>query len=178
MNQGVNPRLVKELARLVRAFEPADFETLMGALQSEESRQGLLRVLGTMAEGSRTLSRRGPQARKGGGSERRRLPALIEGLRGSDPERFELLNELRLQLSRKKLLSTPRQVIEFCREVGLTVGEQVTRGEAVARLIEYLATQPLESIKQFTAGLRDRNSGRLQGGQLQAWADVIMRRTS
>jgi hypothetical protein len=99
-------------------------------------------------------------------------------LRESEPKKFNLLNELRLQLSRKKLLSTPRQLIEFCHEMGFTVGDQVTRGEAVARLIEHLAAQPLESIERHVNALRARNSGRLQGGQLQGWTDVIMRKTS
>ena len=177
MSEAVNPKLVKELAKLVRAFEPSDFQALISAVRNDEFREELLQCLASLEDGSRAASQQKLRTTKEGARPSRQAPAALQNLRDSDPEKFNFLNQLRLQLSRKRLLSTRRQVVEFCNEVGVRVDGAMSRGDAIARLIEHLAEQPLESIKELASRLDARRPPDVHGGRLEEWADVIMRKS-
>lgn len=164
-----NPKLLADLARLAARYESADWEGLLAALDNEESREQLRRLLIDLAAVSRTRTKR-PS-----GTTAAQVRSVLAAIRVDDAERADLLESIWLKLRSRELLPTMAAVRAFGEAMGAKPFEASKRDQAINELMEKLATLPGASLEQR---MRDTIvADRRLGEEYEQWVQLILGRS-
>jgi len=169
MSSGVNPALIADLARLARRYPAEDWEALIALLNDESKRGLVVSLLQELSEASRQT-----RPAKAGGAKSS-ITRLIEALKGTDPQKAELLRDLRLRLVAGELFPSLSDLRAFAGALGLEdLPSAKKREQNVSYLLRSLAGLPYEHIVQALSG--SSRSARDLGGEYQRWVEFILAR--
>ena len=159
-------QLLWELARLIGRYGPERFASLASLLRNPEEARNLAAVLEAALAGYSPTKKR-----KGQGT--RTLPGLriLEGLRKSEPDKYELLYSFRNDMVAHKILPSIRHVRRFADGNGIALGSVTSREKAITPLLRFMATLPLAQVQTLVHQSANEDAG---DRTLARWSDVIM----
>lgn len=161
-------QLLAELARLIDRYGPERFARLACVLRNpEEARELAAVVEGALVVRHPTNSRKGQANRPPLGSR------ILETLKKSEPEKFELLASFRDDFAAGKILPSMRQVRGFADESGIMLGSVASRDKAVTPLLRSMAALPLSRVQTL---VQETALKQADDRSLASWSDVIMGR--
>lgn len=161
-------QLLAELARLIDRYGPEGFATLASVLRNPEE----ARELAAVVEGALVV-RRPTNSRK---RQSNRMPLgsrILETLKKSEPEKYELLASFRDDFAAGKILPSIRRVRGFADENGMMLGSVSSRDKAVTPLLRYMAALPLSRVQTL---VQETACEQADDRSLASWSDVIMGR--
>ncbi|MFC1994872.1 hypothetical protein ACFLVK_00485 [Chloroflexota bacterium] len=159
-------QLLWELARLINRYGPERFAQLASLLRNPEEARNLAAVLEAAVAGHSPTKKR-----KGQGT--RTLPGqrILEGLRKSEPDKYEFLVSFRNAMVAHKILPSLRHLRRFADEDGIALGSATSREKAIIPLLRFMAILPLVQVQTMVHKSANDDTG---DRTLARWSDVIM----
>ena len=168
----VNPKLIADLARLVTRYDPEDWTALSRLVQDGDSRTKLAAMLDEFANASarqRLKNQSRPSGRHTNPNIRDRLAELHE----SDPQRADVLNDLRMKLRSRELLPDMPSIRAFGQAVGMKTPVSGKRDQAISEIIGYLMTLPDGALQTALSRATMRVDRKL-GDEYEKWVALIL----
>lgn len=168
----INPKLIADLARLIGRYDPEDWTALSRLVQDQDSRAKLAAMLDEFADASarqRLKNRARAPARRTDPNIRDRLVEL----RASDPQRADVLNDLRMKLRSRELLPDMPSIRAFSQAVGMKTPVSSKRDQAISEIIEYLITLP-DGALQTALSRATMIVDRKLGDEYEKWVTLIL----
>jgi hypothetical protein len=168
----INPKLIADLARLVSRYDPEDWTALSRLVQDRGSRTKLAAMLDEFADASarqRLKNQSRAPARRTNPNIRDRL---IE-LRKSDPQRADVVNDLRMKLRSRELLPDMPSIRAFSQAVGMKTPVSGKRDQAISEIIGYLITMP-DGALQTALNRATMRVDRKLGDEYEKWVTLIL----
>ena len=163
-------QLLAELARLIDRYGPDRFARLASLLKNPKE----ARELAAAVEGALVV-RRPTNSWKGQVNRTPPRSRVLEELKKSEPEKYELLFSFRDDFVARKIFPSFRHVRRFADENGIMLGNASSREKTIAPLLRFMAALPMDRVKTFVRECaREEASDR----SLARWSDVIMGRGS
>jgi len=161
-------QLLAELARLIDRYGPERFARLASVLRNPEE----ARELATVVEGALVV-RRSTNSRKGQANQTPLGSRILEILKKSEPEKYQLLASFRDDFAAGKILSSMRLVRGFADENGIVLGSVSSRDKAITPLLRSMAALPLSRVQTL---VQETAREQADDRSLASWSDVIMGR--
>ncbi len=161
-------QLLWELARLIGRYGPERFASLASLLRNPEEARNLAAVI-EAALASHSPSNK----RKRQGAETPPGQRILEVLRVSEPDKYELLVSFRNDMVAHKIFPSIRHLRRFADENGIVLGSATSREKAITPLLRFMATLPLAQMQILIYQSANEVAG---DRTLARWSDVIMAR--
>lgn len=169
MSSRVNPALIADLARLTRRYPPEDWQALLALLNDESERGRMIALLEELSQASRQVRSKKP------GGAKTSTSRLLESLNATDPQKAELLRDLRLRLLARDLFPSLSDLRAFAAALGLEdLPSAKKREQNVNYLVRCLADLPYDHVVQALS--KTTASGRDLGGEYERWVRLILAR--
>jgi hypothetical protein len=170
VNSRLNRALVADLGRLARRYPAEDWQALVAWLSDDSKRREIISLLEGLSEASKRIGRSKPARTK------TTVSRLLEDLKADDPQKADLLRDLRLKLLAAELLPRLSDLRAFAEVLGLQGLPSATKREQnVNYLVRMLADLPYEDIRQ--ALLVTSGSARDLGAEYARWVKFILGRS-
>lgn len=161
-------QLLWELAKLIGRYGPERFARLASLLRNPEEARNLADVLEVAVAGYSPTKKRKRQATRTPPGER-----ILEGMRRSEPDKYELLVSFRNDMVAHKILPSIRHLRRFADENSIALGSATSREKAITPLLRFMATLPLAQVQTLVHQSATEEVG---DRTLARWSDVIMAR--
>ncbi len=161
-------QLLWELARLIGRYGPERFARLASLLRNPEDARNLASVIETALAGHSPTKKRKEQGDRITPGRR-----ILEELRKSEPDKYELLVSFRDDMVAHKILPSMRHLRRFADENGIALGSANSREKAITPLLRFMATSPLAQVQTLVHQSANEEAG---DRTLARWNDVIMAR--
>jgi hypothetical protein len=169
----LNSNLIADLARLVAKYGPEEWTALLEHLEDERRRVQIATLLRELAASSQSTKDKASR----GDRQPSRAPAVREALkrlRGTDPEKAGLLEDVWIKLRNRELLPTMTMVRAFAEAVGIKGLSSPRREQAVTELMEQLIDMPDGTLGRMTQ-LSARDDPQL-AEEYERWVALILDR--
>jgi hypothetical protein len=166
MNNNKEFDLLTDLAKLMKKYGPATFETLGEQISNPEFTKVLVDVLRTTANTYRALPRTKSRSRS-----KPPKGAFLSGLSRSDAEKYALLMDLYDGLKNQSVLPTLREMKDFAADNGLPPVKSTSREKALIPFVRTFLKMPVEEVREY---LRRIHPTRSTGDRtLEGWSQII-----
>ena len=168
----INPKLIADLARLVSRYDPEDWAALSRLIQDRDSRTKLAAMLDEFADASER-QRLKNQSRAPVRGTNPNIRDRLTKLRESDPQRADVLSDLRMKLRSRELLPDMPSIRAFSQAVGMKTPVSSKRDQAISEIIEYLITLP-DGALQTALSRATMIVDRKLGDEYEKWVTLIL----
>ena len=163
--------LLSDLARLATKHEPKAWRSLIALLDDDEGRQRVRALLVELAGASGRPRRAARRSAKRPSRAAQLRRELVE-VRGHDPARGDLLEDIWLKLRERELLPSLAAIRAFAEALGLKGIRASRRDQAVLELMEHLIRLPAEDLERR---MRETAvSDRKLGDEYEHWVRLIL----
>jgi len=161
----VNTELIIDLIKLYKKYGSRAFEDLIASLKSQDDINNIILIL----ENSQKLAEKikSPIRKK---TITTSSPKILDIIKITDPEKFELLNEFYKNLISKHSFSSLKEIRFFREDNNLSPLKSKSYNDAVKSLIIDLAQFPTEKLQKLKISEINQNQG------LKGWTDIILKK--
>lgn len=172
---GLNPDLLKDLARLTKKYKAKDWEELARFLRDPEKLDTFRSLVEELAQTSKKTQAR-TKRKSAKPSRATKVRGALAAIRRKDPDRADLLEDIWLKLRQRDLLPTIAAVRAFAEALGSKGLKSSRREEAVTELMELFLGLPGDALeeKMRQTVVEDRQLG----NEYEAWVNLILNRPS
>lgn len=173
MKKGINLKLLSETIKLFTKYKKTEWEELLEFLRDGENIEHLINLANIAKE--LDLRTKGNKKRVKTSIERTSTPISkqLSELRESDPEKYNLIQEIRNAAFGKQILNTMDQIknyANFCGIKGIT--SSTKRASAINSILRHLMTLETEEIKSSLS--KATTTSNTYGKDFENWVRIIV----